>query len=326
MPNRSMRLLLIALVLELLVSLDASKVGWAAWPERTVRVVVPSPPGGSVDFAARLYAERLASDWKVPVVVDNRPGADGILAAQAVVNARDDHTLLFSFPGIVTVVPLLQESLPYDPATDLVPISVAASDSLAVAAGPSIGATKLDDLLGLARVRPIALNWTAAPGAPYLTFLDFQKKGGAEMTFVPYRSSISALPDLIAGQIQVLVVPLGPVLPPLRDKRLKALAITTEQRSPSLPEVPTAAEQGHPELTIEARLGFFGSKALDANLRDRIATDVRRMAEDRAMRDRLRAAGLEACSSTPLGYATHLRDQATHWATLSRTYGVRGPQ
>src|SRR5215475_4776245 len=299
MPNRSRRLLLIALVLELLVSLDASKVGWAAWPERTVRVVVPSPPGGSVDFAARLYAERLALDWKVPVVVDNRPGADGILAAQVVVSARDDHTLLFSFPGIVTVVPLLHESLPYDPATDL------------------------DGLLSLAQVRPIALNWTAVPGAPYLTFLDFQKKAGVEMTFVPYRSPASALPDLIAGQIQVLVASLAPVLPLLRDKRLTPLAVTTQQRSPSLPEVPPAAEQGHPELTIEARLGFFGSKALDANLRDRIAADVRRMAEDRAMRDRLRAAGLEACSSTPLDYAAHLRDQATHWATLSRTYGIR---
>ena len=163
-------------------------------------------------MAARLYAERLAADWKVPVVVDNRPGADGILAAQAVVNARDDHTLLFSFPGIVTVVPLLHDNLPYDPATDLVPISAAASDSLAVAAGPSISATNLNDLLSLAQARPIALNWTAAPGAPYLTFLDFQKKAGVEMTFVPYRSPTSALPDLIAGQIQVLVAPLGSVL------------------------------------------------------------------------------------------------------------------
>lgn len=326
MPNRSMRLLLLALALVLMGSLAAPQAGWAAWPERTVRVVVPSPPGGAIDLAARLYAERLAAGWKVPVVVDNRPGADGILAAQAVVNARDDHTLLFSFPGIVTVVPLLHDNLPYDPATDLVPISAAASDSLAVAAGPSISATNLDDLLSLAQARPMALNWTAAPGAPYLTFLDFQKKARVEMTFVSYRSPTSALPDLIAGQIQVLVAPLGSVLPPLREKRLKALAITTAQRSPSLPEVPTAAEQGHPELTIEARLGFFGSKALDTNLRDRIAADVRRVAEDGTMKDRLRAAGLESYGSTPLGYATHLRDQAAHWASLSRTYGIRSPK
>jgi tripartite-type tricarboxylate transporter receptor subunit TctC len=326
MPNRSMRSLFIALVLGLLAALAASKVGWAAWPERTVRVVVPSPPGGAVDLAARLYAERLAVDWKVPVVVDNRPGADGILAAQAVINARDDHILLFSFPGIVTVVPLLHDSLPYDPAADLVPISTAASDTLAVAADPSMAATNLDGLLSLARARPMAFNWTAAPGAPYLTFLDFQKNAGVEMTFVPYRSPTSALPDLMAGQIQVLVVPLGSVLAPLRDGRFRALAITTEQRSPSLPEVPTAAEQGHPELTIEARLGFFGSKALDAKLRDLIAADVRRVAEDSGMNRRLRAVGLEPCSSTPLGYASHLRDQAARWATLSRTYRIRSPQ
>jgi tripartite-type tricarboxylate transporter receptor subunit TctC len=326
MPIRSMRLLLVALVLELLVPLVGSEPGWAAWPERTVRVVVPSPPGGAIDLAARLYSERLASDWKVPVVVDNRPGADGILAAQTMVNARDDHTLLFSFPGIVTVVPLLHDSLPYDPVTDLMPISAAASDTLAIVAGPSMPATNLDGLLSLARARPIALNWYAAPGAPYLTFLDFQRKAGVEMTFVPYRGPTSALPDLMAGQIQVLVVPLGPVLPLFRDKRLKPLAVTTQQRSPSLPEVLTAAEQGHLELTVEARLGFFGSKAFDASLRDRIAADVRRVAEDGAMKDRLRALGLEACSDTPLGYATHLRDQAAHWATLSRTYGIRSPQ
>jgi tripartite-type tricarboxylate transporter receptor subunit TctC len=325
MPNRRTRLLLVTLVLDLIVSLAAAQAAWAVWPEHMVRVVVPSPPGGAVDLAARFYAERLTADWQVPVVVDNRPGADGILAAQAVVNARDDHTLLFSFPGLVTVVPLLHDSLPFDPATDLVPINAAASDTLAVAVRSSTAAANLDELLTLAGARPAALNWTAGAGAPTLTFLHFQKKAGVEMTFVAYRSPVSALPDLIAGQIQVLIGPLGSILAPVRDKRLKLLAVMTPRRSASLPDVPTSTEQGHAELTVEAQLGFFGSKALDTGLRERIAADVRRLAKDRAIGERLRTVGLEPYSSTPADYAALLRDQAAQWAALSRAYGVRRP-
>src|SRR5713101_1847362 len=173
-----------------------------SWPERIVRITTPSAPGSSVDVVARLFAERLAERWRQPVVIDNRPGADGILAVQAFLHANDGHTLLFTFPGIVTVVPLLHESLPYDPVGDLAPISSAAYDFLTVAVTATLPVSSLADLVALAKARPGSLNWAAAPGAPYLTFLEFQRRAGLAMTYTSYRSSAQALPDLIADQIQ----------------------------------------------------------------------------------------------------------------------------
>jgi tripartite-type tricarboxylate transporter receptor subunit TctC len=129
--------------------------------------------------------------------------------------------------------------------------------------------------------------------------------------------------DLTSGQIQVLLVPVGGAMSQLRDSRIRLLAVMTSKRAASMPDVPTAAEEGHPELTVEAQLGFFGSKALSEDLRERIASDVRRLANDSSIRDRLRNAGMEACASTPAEYGASLRDQAAHWTSLARAYGIR---
>ena len=196
------------------------------WPERIVRITTASAPGSSVDVVARLFAERLAERWRQPVVIDNRPGADGILAVQAFLHANDGHTLLFSFPGIVTVVPLLHESLPYDPVGDLAPISSAAYDFLTVAVTATLPVSSLTDLVAFARARPGSLNWAAAPGAPYLTFLEFQRRAGLAMTYVSYRAVGLALPDLMAGQVQLTVV--ESVLPPV-----STLAARTSRKSSS---------------------------------------------------------------------------------------------
>ena len=207
----------------------------ANWPERIVRIVVASAPGGSIDVAARLFAEQLAQRWGRPVVIDNRPGADGIIAVQALLQANDDHTLLLAFPGVVTVVPLLHEKLPYDPVGDLVPISSIANDFLTVAVTSALSVESLDELVKLAQTRPGRLNWAAAPGAPYLTFLEFQRRAGVELTYVPYRSSVLALPDLATNRIQVAVTPLSSALALARDGKLKLLASlrSSARRSPA---------------------------------------------------------------------------------------------
>jgi tripartite-type tricarboxylate transporter receptor subunit TctC len=210
----------------------------AKWPERNVRMVVASAPGGSIDLAARLFAEQLAQRWGRPVVVDNRPGADGIIAVQALMQANDGHTLLLTFPGVVTVVPLLHERLPYDPVGDLVPISSIANDFLTVAASPALPVESLDELIKLAQTQPGRLNWAAAPGAPYLTFLEFQRHARVELGYVPYRSAVLALPDLMAGQIQVAVTPLSSALALARDGKLKLLAVTTLERLAASPRFP----------------------------------------------------------------------------------------
>src|SRR5260370_16129028 len=153
MPRRHLIALAARLVAaKVLSAVDLATAG--SWPERVVRVLTPSAPGSSVDVAARVLAERLAERWRRPIVIDNRPGADGIIAVQSFLQAADDHTLLFAFPGVVTVVPLLHERLPYDPARDLVPISSVALDFLAVAVVSTLPVGSLDELVGLGKARP----------------------------------------------------------------------------------------------------------------------------------------------------------------------------
>jgi tripartite-type tricarboxylate transporter receptor subunit TctC len=293
------------------------------WPERVVRIMTPGAPGSSIDLAARLFAEQLATRWGQPVIIDNRPGADGILAVQAFLHANDPHILLFAFPGVVTVVPLLHATIPYDPVRDLAPITSTAYDYLGVAVTPSLPVSTLDDLVTFAKSRPGSLNWAAAAGAPYLTFLEFQRRAGLAMTYVSYRSAGQALPDLMAGQIHVAVMPLASALPLARDGRIKLLAVTTPERSAVAPDLMTASEAGHPELTVEARLGLFGPKSMPIELRERIAADVRSIASDAAILQRLSGLGMAARGSTPAEYGAILAEQHARWAALAQAYGIR---
>jgi tripartite-type tricarboxylate transporter receptor subunit TctC len=137
-----------------------------AWPQRPVRLIVPLPPGTAVDVSARVYAERLTAMWGQPVIVDNRPGADGIIAAREFVGRRDDHTLLYSFAGLITINPLTYTALPYDPTRDLVPIAASSDNCLAIAVASRLGVATLPELLKLARSRAEKINWAATAGLP----------------------------------------------------------------------------------------------------------------------------------------------------------------
>jgi tripartite-type tricarboxylate transporter receptor subunit TctC len=257
-----------------------------------------------------------------PAIIENRPGADGILAVQALLHANDGHTLLFAFPGVVTVVPLLHDSVPYDPVGDLVPISSAAYDFLCIAVSTGLPVSTLGDLVAFAKSRPGSLNWAAAPGAPYLTFLEFQQLAGITLTYVSYRGAAQAMPDLMADQIQLTVTPLASALPLAREGRIKLLAVTTRERSAAAPDIMTAAEAGHPELTVEAPLGLFGPNTISLSLRDRIAADVGAVAKDPAVLQQLNRLGMVARASAPAEYAAILAQQRNRWATLARVFGT----
>jgi tripartite-type tricarboxylate transporter receptor subunit TctC len=296
------------------------------WPQRTVRVIVPLPPGTSIDVSARLVAEHLSSRWKQPVVVENIAGADGILAVKEFASRRDDHTLLYSFAGPITINPVLYEALPYDPAHDMVPIATTSDNFLVVATSARLKLSSLADLLRHARSNAASFNWAATSGIPYFAFAGFLKSSGVEMTYVPYRDFNPALSDLDEGRIQVASTGLTQVLPHAQAGRATFLALLNRTRTPLAPEVPTAAEAGYPDLAFDGVTGFFGWRDIPSGLRDRIAADVRAAVENPSVRDRLPPLGIVARTSTPAEFVAAIEEQRAKIATIAAAIGTKPVQ
>jgi tripartite-type tricarboxylate transporter receptor subunit TctC len=279
------------------------------WPERPVKIVVPLPAGLGTDVALRLFAEKLAVRWGQPVVVENRPGADGIVGVTSFVSANDDHMLLFSFAGPITINPLIHDKLPYDPVRDLVPIATAIDNFFAIAVSAPTGVRSLDSFIEAARTSPEKFNWAATPALPQFIFLALQKKARLKLTQVPYRDFTPAIQDLAENRIQVLVTAPSSLMPAVQSGKARLLMVTNRQRSPIAPDVPTAQEAGFPELTFDGVVGFFGGRDLPMIRRDRIAADVAAVAESPEINSRLRALGIAVRSGTPAQFSAAIEEQ-----------------
>jgi tripartite-type tricarboxylate transporter receptor subunit TctC len=293
------------------------------WPQRPVRVIVPNPAGVAMDLGLRLFAEPLATRWRQPVVAENMPGGDGIVAAREFVTRRDDHTLLYSFPGIVTINPLIHEKLPYDPDRDFTPIASTTDNFIAIAVPASSTVKSLADLEKLARSRPGKLTWAATPGLPYYALAAFQRGNGLDMAQAPYRDFNPAIVDVGEGRIDALASGVAPLLPQARAGKIRLLAIINRERAPAAPDVPTAAEAGYPQLTFSAITGFFGGRDMPAALRERIAADVRAVAANPAIKERLAKMGAVALGSTPAEFAAAIAEQRAKVAAIAKTIGTK---
>jgi tripartite-type tricarboxylate transporter receptor subunit TctC len=289
------------------------------WPHRTVRVVVPLPPGTSTDLAARLFADKLSARWHQPVVIENRQGVDGIPAVSGFVNARDDHTLLCSFAGIITINPLTYEKLPYDPTRDVVPVASIAENFVGIAGSAMLRVKSLDEFVKVARAQPNKLSWAATPGIPLYALVALQNSTGVEMVQVSYRDFTPALQDVGEGRIHVVGTGLALMLPQVQAGKIRLLMLNSRQRSPQAPEVPTASETGHPELTFDSVVGFYGWRDMRADLKERIAADVRAVAADPIIAARLATSGSALRVGTPAEFAAAIEQQRTQIAAIART-------
>jgi tripartite-type tricarboxylate transporter receptor subunit TctC len=293
------------------------------WPARTVHVVIPfSPSMGSPDAAARTLADGLGKRWKQPVVIENRPGADTMIATQAFLEMRDGHSLLFTTHSTFTVVPLLHAKVPYDPVGDVRPVSLAVEDFLAVVTAPALGVGALSDFVRLARQKPTSLNFYAVPGAPYLAYLAFQKRAGIETTFVAYNNPTNAIADLSEGRIHIAVMPVASVLGAAQAGKIKILAVTNEQRTPAAPDIPTVKEAGYPEFTFGGFLGLFGRKDMPMALREQIASDVRYILREPDVQERLTKLGLIARGTTPAEFERVMDAQRQKWSAIARDHKI----
>jgi tripartite-type tricarboxylate transporter receptor subunit TctC len=294
------------------------------WPQQQVRIITgPLAAGSSIDATARVLAEEFSKRWKQSVVVDTRPGADGIIAAKALLEARDSHTLLFTTHSIFTVVPLLREPIPYDPKADFAPISLGVHDFLAIAVSPSLPVHSLRDLVTLAKAKPTGLNYYAVPGAPYLGSLAFQKGVAIQMTFVPYTNHTNAISDLSEGRLQLAVLPLAAIVGLSNAGKVKLLAVLNDQRSPAAANVPTMAEAGYPGFFSGGLLGMFGPKEMPMALRERIAAEMSDVLRRPDVQGRLASFGLVAHATTPAEFAAILDAQRDRWSAVALEHDIK---
>lgn len=312
------RLRCAAIILSLATALLAVPCRSETWPQHVVRIILPLPAGSGTDLAARLFAERLAERWKQSVIVENVPGADGILGVTRLVGSHDHHTLLFSFAGPITINPLIHNHLPYDPVRDMVPIVSAIDNFFAIAASSSLGIDSIDGLVARARKEPGKLDWTATAGLPQYIFTALQKSAGLEMTYVPYREISLALQDLSESRVQVVAAGVSILLPQVQSGKVRLLMVTSSRRSPLAEDVPTAAEAGHPELLFEGIVGFYGWRDIALDLKERIAADVRAVAADSALATRLRSVGVAVRVGTTAEFVAEIEDQRAKLAPILR--------
>jgi len=309
----------IAIVTALLLSMAPSEA--QTWPQRPVRVIVPIGPGSSPDVAARVFAERLTARWGQPVVIENRPGADGLVGTAAFATAQDDHALLFSFAAPLTVYPVIQDKLSYDPVQDVLPVSIAVETFGTISVPTSLPVTTLSELVGLARSRPGQLNWATGGGAFPILMAGFLNSTGIEMTRVSYRDQNLAVHDAGEGRIQVFATAMTAILPLVQAGKLRALAVTNQKRSPLWPDVPTASASGYPDLAFEGLIGVFAPRGTPNERRERISAAIQAIAAEEAVAKRLGTAGQIVRGSTPAEFVDAIEGQRAGLAALVQRVG-----
>lgn len=293
----------------------------APWPNHPVRFLVTLGAGSGADIGARLFADRLGRRWGEPVVVEDRPGADGLLAINAFVTAHDDHVLLFSPAASFTAHPYLHRNLPYQP-SDLVPIVQVSNTIVAVAVPADMKVNSLKELVALARSEPGKLNWAGVTGALDFMFAGWLDSEGLNISKVPYRNPVDAAKDLGEGRVQVYEASLAIVQPELAAGKVKLLAVTNTSRAPAQPLIPTVQEAGYPALTLDGLVGLFGPPGMPLDLRRRISADFAAVA-DATIKDRLTATGQVLNVGGPQQFAASIEDQRAKIAAFAKQLGIK---
>jgi tripartite-type tricarboxylate transporter receptor subunit TctC len=298
----------------------------AEWPERTVKIIVTFPPGSANDSAARIFADALSKKWGKPVVVEDKPGAEGTLGVGAFVANQDDHTLLYTVAGSVTVAPLLIDKLPYDVDRDLEPIAATTAIALTLAVSNDLAVRSIPELIDVLRANAGKYAWTSGPSLPRYVFAAFLKRNGLQMNYVSYRDASQPQADLGEGRIQALVTSLTASSYPVQAGRARFLAVINPTRAAMLPDLETARELGHPELEIDGGGGLFGGKAISGALKKRIADDVAAVCRDPEVRRKLEAGGHNVLGGTTQELNTAIARQRAWLAENNKIIDIRNAQ
>ena len=302
-----------------------ASAGAQTWPTRQIQLVVPYAPGGVVDFIGRTIGQRLSTQLGQPVVIDNRPGAGGIIGVDyAARSGPDGQTLVVMDPAIV-INPSMQEKVPYDLKKDLQAVAVIGSSPLVLVVNPSVPATSLAQLIEYARANPDKLNFVSAGigTTPHMAGELLKLRAGVDMTHIPYKGSGPAMSDLVGGQVQMGFSSITAALPYIKDNRLRPLATTGSKRSSALPDVPTVIESGYPGFEVDLWLGIFAPAGVPGPIVTRLNTEVGKALEDQAVRSAFASVGVEPRTAGVDESARFVREESDKWANVVREANLK---
>jgi tripartite-type tricarboxylate transporter receptor subunit TctC len=308
-----------------LVALAAAP-GVRAQQSKSIRIIVPFPAGGGTDVLARIVGEKLRGGYASTVIVENRVGASGRVGVDAVKAAEPDgNTLLFIPDFLFTVYPHSFRKLSYDPLADFAPVAMVARSNLALSAGPALpdSIKSISEYVAWARSSPknAFFATTAAGGTPHFVGVMLARDAGVELSPVHYKGGAPALQDLLGGQIPLSVNPVGEILPYARSGKLRVLATTGAQRSKFLPEVPTLAESGFPQIVVEPWLGFFAPAKTPAETVGRLAAAIGEAVKAPDTVQSFERFGNEAIASTPSAFSAALKTELARWQPIVKASG-----
>jgi len=296
-----------------------------AWPAKPIRLVVPYPPGGPTDVLLRIVGAQLAERLGQPVLIDNKPGASGMVGADMVAKAPADGYTLLGNASIHVINPSLYPKTPYDAIKDFTPVSLVAEVPLVLVVSPALAATQVKDVIALAKAKPGALAFASSgnAAAPHLAGEAFKHAAGVDLLHVPYKGSGPALTDLMGGQVQLMFDSMPSSMPFIQAGKLRALAVTTARRSTALPQLPTVAEAGLPGFDMSTWYGLWAPAGTPREVVARLGTEVAAIVRLPAVRERLLALGAEPVGNTPDEFAAFNRSELAKWARIVKQSGAR---
>ena len=300
-------------------------VAQAAWPSRPVKIVVPTGPGSSLDLIVRAMSDKLAARWGQPVVIENKPGAGGMLGMDAVAKATDGHTLGIGFNGPLAYAPFLYAKTPYDPTKDLKPIVMTTSQPNVLAVSADVPARTVAEPVAWAKAQGGKVNYSSLGNgsSAHLTMELLLSEAGFAATHVPFNGSPPAAMAVAQGEAQLTFMVAPALLPHVRNNKARLLAVTSAQRPDSLKDLPTMAEAGYPNVEALAWNGLVGPTSLPDAVAQRVAADVTELLKDAAVRQVLDNSGLTAVGGTPEAFRRFIEGDVRRWGPVITRLGVK---
>jgi tripartite-type tricarboxylate transporter receptor subunit TctC len=323
MPATPARLLFLTFAISLYCL--GAKAEEPAYPERPISMVVTFAAGGSSDVLARAVAESMSRGLGKQVAVDNRPGAGGHIGAEAVAHAAPDgYTILFGTNGTLGIGPAIYQNLRYDPLHDLAPVGILHKLPLLLIVNPSVPAKNLKELIDYARSNPGALSFASAGvgSVSHLAGELLKEQAKIDILHVPYKGGGAAVPDLLSGRVSMMLETIPNALPLARSGQMRAIGVTTKERSASAPDIPTLAESGLPDFDVSAWTGLFAPAGTPRPIIDRLNAETQKLTGDKDYVALVQKMGTDVAASTPEAFGTFVRDDVARWTQVIDHAGI----